>query len=189
MPRRTANANIFVSFTWLRAPMVFGPSLAVAVPSRLYFKRTKSRPLNGMRIAIKDNFDLKGVHTVVSNKAFLKFHDPATETAVAVQDLIVKGAIIVGKTKMTSFADREYPPSDWIDNHCPFNPRGDGYLVPEGSSTGTAVAIATYDWLDAALGTDSKCILVSLLAAAQGIFGIRTSYGAIPVDGVIPLVK
>lgn len=109
-----------------------------------------------MRIAAKDNIDVKGIHTVVSNKSFLKFHTPATETSPVLRELLAKGAVLLGKVKMTSFADREYPPSDWIDYHCPFNPRGDGYLVPEGSSSGSAAAVAAYDWLDASLGTDSQ---------------------------------
>ncbi|KAH6637210.1 hypothetical protein F5144DRAFT_487713 [Chaetomium tenue] len=88
---------------------------------------------------------------------------------------------------MTAFADREYPPSDWIDYHCPFNPRGDGYLVPEGSSSGSAAAVAAYDWLDASLGTDTSAS-IRAPAAAQGIFGLRTSHGAISTEGVVPLV-
>jgi Asp-tRNA(Asn)/Glu-tRNA(Gln) amidotransferase A subunit family amidase len=109
-----------------------------------------------MRIVIKDNFDIKGIHTVVSNKSFLQFRTEASQTAPVVSELLAKGAVLIGKVKMTSFADREYPPSDWIDYHCPSNPRGDGYLVPEGSSSGSAVAVAAYDWLDAGFGTDSK---------------------------------
>jgi Asp-tRNA(Asn)/Glu-tRNA(Gln) amidotransferase A subunit family amidase len=143
-------------FSLLKVSGIFGPSLAVAVPSRLYFKKSSSKPLNGMRIAVKDSFDVKGIHTVVSNKSFLKYRAPATETSPVIRELLAKGAILVGKTKMTTFADREYPPADWIDYHCPFNPRGDGYLVTEGSSSGSAAAIAAYDWLDASLGTDSK---------------------------------
>lgn len=145
-----------LSFAWLGVAGVFGPTLSIAVPSRLYFPPDPSKPLHGLRIAVKDNYDLKGVHTVASNKSFLRFRAPAEKTAPAIQDLISKGAIIVGKTKMTTFADREYSPSDWIDYYCPFNPRGDGYLVPEGSSTGSAAAVAAYDWLDVALGTDSE---------------------------------
>jgi Asp-tRNA(Asn)/Glu-tRNA(Gln) amidotransferase A subunit family amidase len=107
-------------------------------------------------VAVKDIFDLKGVRTAASNKAYMDFFPPSIENADSVQGLIDLGAIVVGKTKCTSFADREYPPSDWIDYHCPYNPRGDGYLVPEGSSTGSAAAVAAYEWLDIGLGTDSE---------------------------------
>ncbi|KAK0610591.1 amidase signature domain-containing protein [Bombardia bombarda] len=176
------------AYTWLGVSGIFGPTLAVAVPSRLYFPPDPRKPLNGLRIAVKDNYDIKGVHTVASNKSFLKLREPAAKTAPAIQDLINKGAVIVGKTKMTSFADREYPPSDWIDYHCPFNPRGDGYLVPQGSSTGSAAAVAAYEWLDAGFGTDTSAS-VRMPASGQGIFGLRSSWGTISLEGVIPLVK
>ena len=45
---------------------------------------------------------------------------------------------------------------DWIDYHCPFNPRGEGYFTASGSSTGSAAGIAAYDWLDITIGTDSE---------------------------------
>ncbi|KAK0645729.1 amidase signature domain-containing protein [Cercophora newfieldiana] len=183
----TPESNDGNRFSLLKVSGIFGPSLAVAVPSRLYFPKTPSKPLNGMRIVVKDNFDVKGIHTVVSNKSFLRFRPEASETAPVVSELLAKGAVLIGKVKMTSFADREYPPSDWIDYHCPFNPRGDGYLVPEGSSSGSAVAVAAYDWLDASFGTDTSASLRAP-AAAQGIFGLRTSHGAISAESIIPLV-
>ncbi|KAK0707375.1 amidase signature domain-containing protein [Lasiosphaeris hirsuta] len=74
-----------------------------------------------------------------------------------------------------------------IDYHCPFNPRADGYLVPEGSSSGSAIAVAAYDWLDAGFGTDTSASLRAP-AAAQGILGLRTSHGALSTEPVIPLV-
>jgi len=44
--------------------------------------------------------------------SFLKFRDQAAETAPALKVLVEKGVILVGKVKITSFADRECPPSD-----------------------------------------------------------------------------
>lgn len=142
------------SFTSLQAPLVFSPSLAVAVPSRLYYESSKTNALAGLRVAIDDNFNLKGVKSAASNRDFLDFQQVSKRTAPAIQDLIDKGAIIVGKTKITAFADQGS--ADWTDYHCPFNPRGDGYLVPHGSSTGSAVAVAGYDWLDVSIDMDSK---------------------------------
>ena len=45
---------------------------------------------------------------------------------------------------------------DWIDYHCPFNPRGDGYFTASGSSAGSAAGLAAYDWLEIRIGTDSE---------------------------------
>lgn len=46
---------------------IFGLTLAIAVPSRLYFEKSASKTLDGMSIAVNDNFDLKGIHTAVSS--------------------------------------------------------------------------------------------------------------------------
>lgn len=74
-----------------------------------------------------------------------------------VQRLVDAGAVLVGKTKTSQFASGEYA-HDWVDYLCPFNPRGDGYMEPDCSSTGSAAAIAGYDWLDYALGSDSELL-------------------------------
>ncbi len=99
---------------------------------------------------------MKGVKTAGSSRSYRELYAPSTNSASSIQRLIDLGAIIVGKTKTTTFADREIPTGDWIDTHAPFNPRGDGYLVPGGSSAGSGSALASYDWLDFAIGTDSK---------------------------------
>lgn len=65
---------------------------------------------------------------------------------------------------MTQFVETEYPTADWVGYHCPFNPRGDGYLTPEGSTSGGAASLAAHSWLDFSLGTDIKelCHLTGL---------------------------
>ena len=132
--------------------------MTVAVPSRSYYEPSVAKPLNGCRFAVKDVFDLRGLCTGASNRAFRDFYGPKGKSASVVQTLIDKGVVIVGNTKTTTFADREIATSDWIDYHSPFNPRGDGYIWGGGSSTGSAAAVATYKWLDSAIGSDSKRI-------------------------------
>lgn len=134
----------------------------VAVPSRHYFTQSEEKPLNGLRIAVKDIYHLNGVRTAASSRAFRDLYLPQESSSNVIQNLIDHGAIIVGKTKTTTFADRELATQDWIDTHSPFNPRGDGYIWGGGSSTGSAAAIAAYDWLDFAIGSDSEKFLVDL---------------------------
>ena len=128
----------------------------VAVPSRHYFTPSAEKPLSGLRIAIKDIYDLNGVRTAASNRAFRELYPARKKTAIVIQKLIDYGAIVVGKTKTTTFADRELATQDWIDTHSPYNPRGDGYIWGGGSSTGSATAMAAYDWLDFAIASDSE---------------------------------
>ncbi|KAK4201353.1 putative amidotransferase subunit A [Triangularia verruculosa] len=160
-------------------------ALTIAVPSRLYYKPTKVKPYAGLRLAIKDNIDLKGLKTGASSRAYTSLYPPRKHSAEIVQRLIELGFVIVGKVKTTQFADSEWPTSDWVDYHAPFNPRGDGHLTTSGSSAGSAAAVASYPWLDFALGTDSLGS-IRAPAAAQGIFGMRSSLGAASFQGIIP---
>lgn len=182
----------------------------VVVPSRLYSPATEHKPLAGKRISVKDNFKVAGVKTTQNNRAWLSLYGPERETASVIQDLISLGAVIVGKTKMCAFASSEEATDQWIDFHAPFNPRADGYQTPSGSTTGGGASLATYDWLDFSIGTDSEppgrstrranrgrrltCRIVATgsirwPAAWNGLFGLRTSWEANKLDGVYPACR
>lgn len=130
----------------------------VAVPSRLYSLPTQEKPLTGKRIAVKDNYRLLGVKSTFSGRSYEATYGPDKETALLVQKLVKLGAIIVGKSKMSAFASAEEPTDQCVDFHAPFNPRGDGYQTPAGSSNGAAAALSGHGWLDFAFATDSKCV-------------------------------
>lgn len=131
-----------------------GIGRAIAVPSRHYSLRTKEKPLAGQRFAIKDCFKLNGIKTTMSSRSYTELYGLETETGGFVTNLISLGAIIVGKTKMTSFASSDEPTDLWVDYHCPINPRGDGYMTPSGSTSGGGAALAGYEWLDQSIGID-----------------------------------
>jgi Asp-tRNA(Asn)/Glu-tRNA(Gln) amidotransferase A subunit family amidase len=121
-----------------------------------------------MRISIKGNFALAGIKSTTMNGACRDFHDPKEAFARYVQKLIDHEAAIVGKTgktKTSAFASAEEVTDQWIDYHCSFDPRGDKYQSPSGSTTGGAAALADHDWLDASIGTDS-------------MFSCRWTYGS-----------
>lgn len=104
---------------------------------------------------MKDNVDVKGVKTSFGNRAYYDLYLPRSETAESIQGLIDCGVIVCGKTKMSSFGDWEEP-TESIDYQTPWNPRRDGYQSTGGSSSGSAAAISSYDWVDIAIGTDGK---------------------------------
>jgi len=104
--------------------------------------------------------DLNGLKTGASSRAYTSLYPVRTKTAEVVQRLMDLGFVVIGKLKTTQFADPEWPTCDWVDYHPPFNPRGDGYLTTSGSSAGSAAAVASYDWMDFALGTDSMRALL-----------------------------
>lgn len=163
-----------------------GPDLAIAVPSRLYYDNTPEKPLAGLRLGIKDIYDVAGIKTGNGNRAWYHLYPPANATAPAVQRLVDAGAVIVGKQKTAQFANGEYANSDWIDYQAPFNPRGDGYQDPNFSSAGAGAGIASYEWLDLALGSDTGGSTRGP-ARVQGLYGMRPSWGSVAMDETLPL--
>ena len=161
------NIQLMNRFHVLNVVSPDGHFKAVAVPSRMYSRPSATRPLAGLRVAVKDLFHLYGVKSALNVRAFLESHSPDTDTAQYVRKLIDLGACIVGKTKMTAFAGGERAPEFWIDFHCPFNPRADGYQTPSGSTSGGGACLAGYDWLDYSLGSDSKFRWTPLCCSAN----------------------
>ena len=125
----------------------------------MYSKKSAAKPLAGMRVNIKDNFRLAGIKTTMTNRAFTELSTAEEESAEVVTRLIALGAVVVGKSRMASFAAGEEPTDQWIDFQCPFNPRADMYQSPGSSSSGAGASLAGYPWLDFALGTDSSFLI------------------------------
>merc|ERR1711939_617752 len=163
------------SFSVLPANMA-GQSLAVAVPSRLYFTKTPEKPLAGVRLGVKDIYDIAGVRTSNGNRAWYHLYPPANVTALSVQRLVDAGAIIVGKMKTSQFANGEEATADWVDYHAPFNPRADGMQNPSSSSSGPGAGAAAYSWLDLTIGSDTggsirgPCHVQGLYEAAKAMY-------------------
>jgi Asp-tRNA(Asn)/Glu-tRNA(Gln) amidotransferase A subunit family amidase len=99
----------------------------VAVPSKLHYPPSIEKPLNGLRISVKDNYHLSVVHTTTGSRSYAKLYGPQTQTSELVKRLVRQGAVILGKTKMGAYAGSEVPPEKCIDYFPPWNPRGDGY--------------------------------------------------------------
>ncbi|KAI1121395.1 putative amidase [Nemania abortiva] len=163
---------------------------AIVVPSRLYSKKSPSMPLAGMRFSVKDNFKISGIPTTQSNRAWCELYKgkPEHETAAYVRKLIELGAVFVGKPKMCSFAASEEATDQWIDFHASFNPRGDGYQTPSGSTTGGGTSLAAYEWLDYSVGTDTTGS-IRWPAAWCGLFGLRTTWNLEALEGVYPACR
>ncbi|KAH6633250.1 glutamyl-tRNA amidotransferase [Boeremia exigua] len=181
----TAIANGDGSYSVLPAGTL-GQKLAVAVPSRLYFEKTAEKPLAGVRIGIKDIYDIKGLRTSNGNRAWYWLYPPANNTATPVQNLIDAGAIIVGKMITSQFANGETATADWVDYHESFNPRGDGYQDTSSSSAGGGAGTAAYEWLDVSLGSDTGGS-VRGPSQVQGLYGNRPSHSLVTLEHTMPL--
>ncbi|KAL4890301.1 amidase signature domain-containing protein [Aspergillus ambiguus] len=160
-----------------RAPMI-------PVPSRIH-SWSDARPLAGIRVAVKDLFNVHGLQTSAGSQAWIQVMPIAQTTAPSIQRLVDLGAVLVGKYKLAQFASGA-DPWQWIDEQYPFNPRGDGYLTCSASSSGGGCSVAAYDWLDAAIGSDTGSS-IRRPAAVSGTFGNRPSQGIISMEGVAAL--
>ncbi|KAH8588673.1 amidase signature domain-containing protein [Bisporella sp. PMI_857] len=144
-------------------------STVIAVPSRLRATTSKAFPLCNWRRAVKDIFQIEGIKT---------------STAACIALLEDKGACIIGTTKLAAFAATEEP-IECVDYQAPWNPRADGYQSPAGSSSGSGVAVASYEWVDIAIGSDTSGS-GRRPGHWNGCFRHRTSHGMLPVEGYIP---
>ncbi|RDL36007.1 putative Glutamyl-tRNA(Gln) amidotransferase subunit A [Venustampulla echinocandica] len=174
------------SYSVLSAAVPGDHSPTIGVPSRLYYTKTADKPLAGVRLGVKDIYDIKGVKTGNGNRAYYDLYPPRAATCPAVQRLIDAGAVIIGKMKTSQFANGESPTADWVDYHCPFNARGDGYQDPSSSSSGPGAGIGAYSWLDIGLGSDTGGSIRGP-SGSNGCYGNRPSHGLVTLDGVMPL--
>ena len=142
-------------------------------------------PLFGLPVLVKDNIDVKGLHTTAGSLA-LSDH-VAAEDAPVVRALREKGAVVLGKANMTEFAN--YVSRDMPNG---YSSRG-GQVVHEyergwdvsGSSSGSAVAVSA-GLCAAALGTDTSFSVVGC-ASENGVVGVKPPVGALSARGVVPL--
>ncbi len=125
----------------------------VAVPSRL--KTPISGPGSAWRVAVKDIFQISGIKTSLCNRAYYDIYPPASETAACIKLLEEMGAYVLGTTKLAAFAATAASMA-CVAYPAPWNPRADRYQSPAGSSSGSGVAVASYEWVDIAIGSDSK---------------------------------
>uniref|UniRef100_A0A2K5P5F1 Glutamyl-tRNA(Gln) amidotransferase subunit A, mitochondrial n=1 Tax=Cercocebus atys TaxID=9531 RepID=A0A2K5P5F1_CERAT len=149
--------------------------------------------LDGIPIAVKDNFSTSGIETAcVSN--MLKGYIPPSNATV-VQKLLDQGALLMGKTNLDEFAmgsrstDGVY--SKQYREKRKQNPHSKNedldWLMTGGSLGGTAVAMSAftcYVALGSATGGSTRNP-----AAHCTLVGFKPSYGLVSHHGLIPLVN
>jgi len=137
---------------------------------------------DGPRLAVKDVIDVAGVPTTAGSRAVERTAMAAAEDAPCLRGARSAGARIVGKANLHELAMLPIGTNPWFGT--PVNPL-DAALIPGGSSSGSAVAVAT-DEADVALGSDTGGS-VRVPSACCGTAGLKTTHGRISLDGVWPL--
>ena len=136
----------------------------------------------GVRLAVKDLIDMEGEPTTAGCRAVAAHAEPAERDAVCLAGARAAGARIVGRSNLHELALGVTGVNPWYGT--PVNPL-DPTLVPGGSSSGSAVAVAIGE-ADVAYGSDTGGS-VRIPAACCGTTGLKTTWGRIPLDGVWPL--
>jgi allophanate hydrolase len=132
----------------------------------------------GPLVAVKDNIDVAGMPTTAGCPGFAYL---AGEDAACVARLRAWGGRLVGKTNLDQFATGLVGTrSPYGVPANPFDPR----RVPGGSSSGSAVAVAT-GLCDLALGTDTAGS-GRVPAAFCNIVGLKPTRGWVSTRGVVP---
>jgi len=143
-------------------------------------RKAYANSLRGVPVAVKDLYDVAGFRTTVGSLFFRE--NVAAQDAAVVARLKEAGAIIIGKTNTHEIAlgvTGDNPHFGTARN--PW----DRSRIPGGSSSGSAIAVAT-GMAVAALGTDTGGS-IRVPAALCGVVGLKPTFGRVSTRGVFPL--
>jgi allophanate hydrolase len=138
-------------------------------------------PLYGIPIALKDNIDMRGLPTTAACPDFA--YRPGRDAA-AVARLRQAGAIVIGKTNLDQFA------TGLVGVRTPYGIARnlfDEKLIPGGSSTGSALAVAA-GFAPLSLGTDTAGS-GRVPAGFSNIVGLKPSCGLVSTAGLVPACR
>lgn len=138
--------------------------------------------LDGETVAVKDLFSIAGHRVGAGVPKYLAGATPGRVTAPAVSALLAAGASVRGIARTDEFA---YSIAG-VNPHygTPPNAAVPG-AIPGGSSSGPASAVASGQ-ASIGLATDTAGS-IRVPASYQGLWGLRTTHGAVSTDGLLPL--
>jgi len=150
-------------------------------------KSGKTRgPMHGIPVLIKDNIDTGDKMQTTAGSVTLEGHTAAKDSFV-VKKLREAGAVIIGKTNLSEWANfrSSHSSSGWSSRggqtKCP-------YILdhnPCGSSSGSGVAVAA-NLCTVAVGTETDGS-VTCPASVNGIVGLKPTVGLASRTGIIPI--
>jgi amidase len=178
-------ASIDRSGPTLKSVVELNPD-ARAIAERLDADRGRRGPLHGIPILLKDNIDT-GDRMLTTAGSLALTGAPAHADAPIVARLRAAGAIILGKTNLTEWAnirDRRATSGWSARGGFTRNP----YVLdrnPSGSSSGSAVAVSA-NLAAVAIGTETVGSIISP-SSICGVVGLKPTAGAVPHAGIVPI--
>ena len=145
----------------------------------------KQHLLYGIPILLKDNINAEGLPTTAGAHAL---KNNLTSDAFIVDRLREKGAVILGKTNLSEWAN-------YLCKGCPngysavggqtLNPYGIRDFDTGGSSAGSGAAIAA-NYAAAALGSETSGSILSP-SSTHALVGLKPTVGLLSRDGIVPI--
>jgi allophanate hydrolase len=167
---------------WIsRVPDVALRAEAAALERRAAVEGVEAMPLYGLPFAVKDNVDVAGLPTTCACPGFA--YTPARSNP-AVERLRRAGALLIGKTNLDQFA------TGLVGTRSPYGvPRNpfDAAFIPGGSSSGSAVAVAS-GLAAFAIGTDTAGS-GRVPASFNNIVGLKPTRGLISATAIVPACR
>jgi allophanate hydrolase len=174
--RRIAAAND--DAVWISR---FPDAVLLETATRLSAIGNKNLPLYGIPFAVKDNIDVAGLPTTAACPAYAYWPE---RSAPVVERLTAAGAVVIGKTNLDQFA------TGLVGTRSPYGvPRNpfDPAMVPGGSSSGSAVAVAV-GLVSFSLGTDTAGS-GRVPAAFNNLVGLKPTRGLLSTRGIVPACR
>ena len=162
---------------------------AIAIAEKMDAERKAGKlrgPMHGIPVLIKDNINT-GDKMMTTAGSLALVGNKASKDAFIVGQLRNAGAVLLGKTNLSEFANfrSERPTSAWSSRggqtRCP-------YIInrnPSGSSAGSGSATAA-SLCAVSIGTETNGSIVSP-SSINGLVGIKPTVGLLSRSGIIPI--
>lgn len=135
----------------------------------------RARPLEGIPVALKDNYLTTGMPTTAGTKTpAITF--PDDQDSAAAQRLRAAGCVLIGKTRTHEFA--------WGTVTPPTANPWDLECIPGGSSGGSGAAVAA-GLVPMGMGSDTGGS-IRIPAAFCGTVGLKPTFGRVSRHGIVP---
>lgn len=169
----------------LNAIIAINPNAVSEAREKDKIKSVENHPIYGMPILIKDNANVEGMPTT-AGAHFLKNNIAAN--AFIVKRLKEKGAIILGKTNLSEWANFLFiggPNGFSAIGGQTLNAYGRRIFDSGGSSSGSGVAMAA-NYAAAAVGTETSGSILSP-SSKSSLVGLKPTVGLLSRNGIVPL--